>query len=152
MMSFKAEDMTLILGLRCKGDIVSFKNERVQCEFEQLFLSKMDNRHSDAIKDNLFRLVPRKYGKDVTFVKLLAVYLMTTIFFPSTSLNVPIFAARYTDEFTSLAHNAWAHVIHRWLMVNLPTTVTRVQLWCKGNYTTTGYLKECAIAIIILFY
>lgn len=34
ILPFKAEDVALILGLCCEGDIVSFKHKRVLCDFE----------------------------------------------------------------------------------------------------------------------
>lgn len=74
MLPFKAKDITLILGLLCDGDIVSFKHESVQSKFDQTFLNKMHNQHHDAIKENLFELVHIKDGVEETFVKLLVVY------------------------------------------------------------------------------
>lgn len=61
MVSFRAEDVTLILGLCCDGDTLSFKHESVQSNFEKNFLHKMHNRHRDAIKENLFKLVLHDY-------------------------------------------------------------------------------------------
>lgn len=60
MLPFMEEDVALILDLDYDGDIVSFTYERIQSEFEQIFLSKMHNYHSDAIKNNLFKLIRRK--------------------------------------------------------------------------------------------
>lgn len=74
--------------------------------FEQTFLNKMHNWHHNAIKANLFKLVCNKDGKEKTFVKLLVVYFMTTVFFPNTSLNEPIFTVRYLDDLTSLGRYA----------------------------------------------
>lgn len=58
----------------------------------------MHNRHHDAIKETLFRLVHRKDGEEEKFVKLLVVYLMMTIFFPDSSLNEPTFTTKYTND------------------------------------------------------
>lgn len=85
-------------------------------------------------------------------MKLLVVYFMTTIFFSNTSLNGPTFFTRYTNDLASLGHYAWAHAIHTWFMIDVPMIVVHIQLQCKGNHTTIGYLKGCAIAIIIWFY
>lgn len=60
ILSFKAEDVTLILGLHCDVNIISFKNQRLQSNFEKTFLHKMYNHHREVIKDNLFRLVHRQ--------------------------------------------------------------------------------------------
>lgn len=43
MLPFRTEDVELVLGVLCDGDIVSFKNERDQFVFEQIFLNKMHN-------------------------------------------------------------------------------------------------------------
>ncbi|KAH7672124.1 hypothetical protein IHE45_09G032500 [Dioscorea alata] len=106
---FREEDVALILGLRCNGDIVSFKHERDQSMFEQTFLNKMHNRHSDAIKVNLFKLVGSKDDEEETFLKLLIVYFMMTIFFPNTSQNAPRFTATHTNDLTSLGRYSWTH-------------------------------------------
>lgn len=50
ILSFRVEDVALILGLYYDEDIVSFKNERVQSKFEHTFLNKMHNRHYDVTK------------------------------------------------------------------------------------------------------
>lgn len=89
----------------------------------------MHNRHCDVIKDNLFKLICKKDGKEEEiFVKLLMVYFMTTVFFGNTTLNAPTFIARYTDDFTSYNHYIWANNIHRWLMADIPKMVECVQL------------------------
>lgn len=63
----------------------------------------MNNHHYDAIKENLFMLGRNKDGEEETYVKLLLVYFMTTIFFLNTSLNVATFAARYANNLASIA-------------------------------------------------
>lgn len=152
ILPFKVEDVALILGLCCDGDIVSFKHKMVQSKFEQTFLNKIHNRHHDVIKENLTRLVCNKNGEEKTLVKLLVVYFMMTVFFPNTSLNAPTFTTSYVDDLASLGHYAWAHDIHRQLIGDVPLTTIRVQLWCKGKYTTMGYLKGCVLTLIIQFY
>ncbi|KAH7672129.1 hypothetical protein IHE45_09G032900 [Dioscorea alata] len=114
LLVFRAEDVTLILGLRCDGDIVSFKNEKDESNFEKKFLHKMHNRHRNAIKDNLLTIVLSKKHKDEqTFVKLLVVYFMTMIMFPNSVLHASLFVARYADNLASLGCYAWAHATHR---------------------------------------
>lgn len=41
----------------------------------------MHNHYHDAIKENLFKHVYSKDSEEETFVKLLVVYFMTTVFF-----------------------------------------------------------------------
>lgn len=60
MLSFKPEDVALILGLRCDGDNVSFKNKSLQSEFEQTFLNKMHNWQHDATKETYSGLYAAK--------------------------------------------------------------------------------------------
>lgn len=49
MVPFKAEEVALNLALCYDGDIVSFKHERIQSEFERKFLDKIHSRYYDAI-------------------------------------------------------------------------------------------------------
>ena len=121
-LAFRHEDVALIMGLHCDRDVVSFKHEKKHSVFEQIYLDKMHNRHRDAIKAYLLKLIHNKDCDKETFVKLLVVYLITTILFPNISLNAPIWAARYADNLSTLGRYAWVHATHRWLMANIPTT------------------------------
>lgn len=82
-------------------------------------------------------------------MKLMVFYFMMIVFLPNTSLNASTFTVRKTDDPAVLGHYAWAHAIHCWLMDDIPTMAARIQLWYKGKYTTTAYLKGYAIALNI---
>jgi len=103
LLAFRAEDVAIILGLCCDRDIVFFKHEKYESDFEKRFLHKIHNRHRDAIKDNLLTIVrSKKHEDEQTFVKLLVVYFMTTIMFPNSVLHAPSFVARYANDLASL--------------------------------------------------
>lgn len=80
-LAFRAEDVALVIGMPYEGDVISFKHHKEQSIFKQMYLNKMHNRYWDVLKANFLRLVSSKDGKEETFIKLLVVYLMTTILF-----------------------------------------------------------------------
>lgn len=84
----------------------------------------MHNWNHDAIKENLVKLERSKDSEEETFVKLLMVYFMATIFFSNTSLNVSTFTVRYADNLASLGCYTWAHAIHKWMMADIPLMAT----------------------------
>lgn len=106
MLSFRPEYTTVVMGVPYLGDVVSFRHERDSFDFERAYLNKIHNQHRDAIKDNLFRLVRGKSKTEETFVKLLVVFFMTIIFFLNTSLNAPIFVARYANKLKTIDNYA----------------------------------------------
>lgn len=106
----------------------------------------MYNWHRDMIKPNLLRFVSNKDGKKEIFVMLLVVYLITTILFPSISLNAPTWVTHYVDNLTL------CNATPMWLMVDISAMVAWVQLRWKGKSTTARYFKGCGITLNILFY
>lgn len=106
MLPFKLENIMVIIGVSCVGDIVSLRHKGDSSDFEYTYLNKMYNQHRDVIKNNLFRLVRGKSKTEETFVKLLVVFFMTIIFFLNTSLNAPIFVARYANKLKTIDNYA----------------------------------------------
>ena len=56
------------------------------------------------------------------------------------------------DDLPSLGRYVWAHATHKWLMADIPTMASYVQLRCKGKSTIAWYLKRCVGILNIWFY
>lgn len=72
MLQFREENVALILGPRCNGDIVSSSIRGPNPNLSKLS-KKMLNQHHDVIKDNLVKLIYIKDGEEEIFVKLLVI-------------------------------------------------------------------------------
>ena len=151
LVSFRPQDVALILGLRCVGDAVVFHKKKPRSAFESRFLSKAYERNKDSIKKTLEQVV-RERGEEENFVKLLMVYLMGTILFPNTSCSVPVWIVDYVDDLPAMGRFAWAQATHKWIMEDVPQAAARVQARCAGNKTNTGYVKGCSVALTTWFY
>ncbi|KAJ0965730.1 hypothetical protein J5N97_026868 [Dioscorea zingiberensis] len=117
MLAFRPQDIAIIFGLRCHGEAVVFKKQKKQSTFGVKYMGKIYDRHKDAIKKNLLQLVQKKKGDEENFVKLLVVYLLGTMLFPSTSYAVPKLDCRTTHKLDEL-NRYWrgrSHS-HKWLM------------------------------------
>lgn len=141
-LAFRLDDVALIWICNVKG-ILSPSNTRksIPSLNKRIFL-KYTIVIEIRLKPTFSNSSAAKDGEEKTFVKLLAVYLMTTIIFLNTSLNAPTWVAHYVDDLASLGCHAWAHATHRWLMSDIPATTASVQLWCKGKSRNSGYLKD----------
>ena len=151
LLSFRPEDVGLLLGLRCDGDAVVFQKNKARTSFEERYFLKIYERHRDSIRRTLDQLV-RQRGEEENFVKVLMVYLMGRVLFPNTSSSVPNWIVEYVDDLTGMGRYAWAAAAHKWLMDDVPQAAARVKARCAGNKIQTGFVKGCSVALNIWFY
>lgn len=52
LLSFRLEDVAIILSLQCNGDGMVFNNRKTHSEFEEKIFSRSYEKHRDAIKKN----------------------------------------------------------------------------------------------------
>lgn len=118
LLSFRVKDITIILGLRCAGDVVFFQKKKTQTVFEKEYFLKTYERHRNSTKK--LQQIIYKRGAEDNSVKLLMMYLMGNILFPNTSCSVLNWLIDYVDDLLALVYYAWAQATQKWLMEDVP--------------------------------
>ena len=104
LLSFSFEDVALVLGLLCDGEMVDFKEK---------YLSKTYERNRDVIKTTLLQLLRKKRAEEENFVRLLGIYLMGTMLFSNTFYSVLNWIIDYVQDLHALGHYVWVQARHR---------------------------------------
>ena len=60
LLSFRSEDVTLILSLLCDRDTLDFKKKKTQLDFVEKYISKTYEKTRNTIKTTLLQLVSKK--------------------------------------------------------------------------------------------
>ncbi|KAH7672208.1 hypothetical protein IHE45_09G039600 [Dioscorea alata] len=135
----RAEDVSLLLGLKCEGIVKYF--------------TKSVDRNKDCLVRVLQGLVLKKdhKGKE-NFVKLLLIYTMGFLFFSTTYCSTPAWLNHYVDDLSTLGEYAWAHVMHRFVMEDVPAASDLMKDRCFGKLSSPRYLRGCVVALNLWFY
>ncbi|XP_039137837.1 uncharacterized protein LOC120275360 isoform X2 [Dioscorea cayenensis subsp. rotundata] len=148
--TFRPEDVSLILGLPCYGTVVKFKRQKPLSEFEEKYLKTSKDRQRDNIKKKLMEIVHHR--SEENFVKLLVVYIMASFLFPHTTSSAPSWVGQYVDQLYTMGQYAWALAVHKFLMDGVPKAARCVKARRSDRKINTGYLRGCVIALNIWFY
>ncbi|XP_039140409.1 protein MAINTENANCE OF MERISTEMS-like [Dioscorea cayenensis subsp. rotundata] len=152
-LQFKAEDVSLILGLQCDGTAIDFKRKKERSVFEEEYFSKGVDRNRDCLVRSLMNMVvKRESKKEESFVKLLLVYILGFILFPTTSCLSPAWLPYYMDNLSKIGQYAWAQATHKWMMDDVPLAAARVKERCARKQSRIGYVRGCKMALINWFY
>ncbi|XP_039140483.1 uncharacterized protein LOC120277695 [Dioscorea cayenensis subsp. rotundata] len=124
---------------------------------ERSDLKRNTNKGVDRNRDCLVRslmnmVVKRESKKEESFVKLLLVYILGFVLFPTTSCSSPAWLPHYVDNLSTIGQYAWAQATHKWMMDDIPLAAARVKERCAGKQSRIGYVRGCTMALIIWFY
>lgn len=124
---FTVEDVSLITGLKCYGDVVNFQNKEGKSDFQvQMFDGK-------PITRNLLEtmLVDLQGIDDETttrlFVRLVILYLFSTLFFAQKNYSVPEGLVKYTENLEHLGDYNWSQAIHSFLVKHIDSAHKKIE-------------------------
>lgn len=169
-LKFTPDEVAIVMGLSTDGKPVQYKRD---CVTVYALRSRHFQQYSGEItrkqlEDAIVRSIDNGPPEDV--VRLLVLYLFTTILFPQTTGNVPIHMFGIAEDLKQLKFYNWSESVYQMLMDNIPHN----SAWCKLKKTgeevvvdssqeelsnkkrkpkkLSGTLPGCALALVVSHY
>ncbi|WOK92194.1 hypothetical protein Cni_G00885 [Canna indica] len=124
---FTVEDVSLITGLKCYGDVVNFQNKEGKNDLQiQIFDGKPITRN--LLESKLVDL--RGIEDEATtrlFVRLVILYLFSTLFFAQKNYSVPESLVKYTENLEHLGDYNWSQAIHSFLVKHIDSAHKKIE-------------------------
>lgn len=134
-LKFTADEVALVMGLSTEGKPVQYKRECVTVYglrtrhfgrgTGEITRRELEDAIVKAVDDT--SLCSEINNKVADVVRLLVLYLFTTILFPQSTGNVPIHMFDVAENLKKLKFLNWSESVHQMLMDNIPHNAA----WCK---------------------
>jgi hypothetical protein len=128
--NFLPEDIALILALPTNGDPDNYtRKNQVKSSIKSKYFNPIGEISREILELMILELVLEKEKKvlEADVVRLLIMYIFTTILFPMGSGSVPAQFFHYVDNLDKLWDYSWGKTVYNVLMSVIP----RCAAWCR---------------------